>query len=586
MRKFSGKATVVSCTTVEGQANIFLLRISYRIEEDSLLPKPGQFYLLKSLPSTVQLARPISVYDTHKKDGFAFIDFLILQKGIGTQELCSAQSGTAVQAIGPLGNCFADFFVEGKKCIVGAGIGVAPVSYFARTMQDSSYDFYASFKTKSYGLENLKPKELCITTEDGSQGVQGMLPAALTSKVLLEKKYSAVFACGPAPMLSYIKDIAKEADIPAYLSMETKMACGVGACLGCAIKTSLGVKEVCKDGPVFLAEEITFEKKVSVAKNQPEKKEPLKGEPSLSVDIAGVHFQNPVIAASGTFGFGRNYEDFFDVNALGGICAKGCTLEPREGNGGVRLHEVAAGNINSIGLQNPGLEAFIREELPAMLRLKPVAIANLAGSSLDSYVQGARLLEKSPVPMIELNISCPNVKSGGQAWGISVDAAATVVRAVKEVTSKPLMVKLTPNAPDIVSVSLSCIDAGADALSLINTISSVAIDIENAKPVFNNVTAGLCGPCVKPIALRMVYDVARAIRTLPTQKQVPIVGIGGIATWQDAVEFIMAGAYAVQVGTATFSNPQAMVQIIEGLSAFMKKKGYASLEEMRGLALG
>lgn len=579
MRKFSGMARVESCQKADGQETIFLLRASYTIEENAAIPKPGQFYMLQSEPSAVQLARPISVYGAQQKDGRLLVDFLILQKGKGTQELCALQSGSPLHITGPLGNSFANFPTEGKKCIVGAGIGVAPVAYYARGLAQGTYDFYAGFRSKSYGLTGLSPHELHITSEDGSEGIPGMIPQALTASTLRQKHYSAVFACGPLPLLSYIKDIAQEAHIPAYLSMEAKMACGVGACLGCAIHTSLGVKEVCKDGPVFAAETLVFERQSVRATPKP-----LEREPSLQVEIAGVLFQNPVIAASGTFGFGRSYTDFFDVNLLGGICAKGCTLEPRDGNSGERLYEVASGNINSIGLQNPGIEAFIRDELPFMLSQKPVPIANLAGSSLESYVAGAELLETSAVPMIELNISCPNVKSGGQAWGMSAEAAFTIVSAVRKATTKPLMVKLTPNAPDIVSVALSSIDAGADALSLINTISAVAIDIERAQPVFKNVTAGLCGPAVKPIALRIVYDVARAIQKRPSQKRVPIVGIGGISTWQDAVEFIMAGASAVQVGTATFSRPQAMVHIIEGVRAFMKRKGYPTIEAMRGLA--
>jgi len=240
--------------------------------------------------------------------------------------------------------------------------------------------------------------------------------------------------------------------------------------------------------------------------------------------------------------------------------------------------------VTSIGLENPGVPHFIEYELPEMLKLKPVSIANLAGGDLESYVKGAELLEKSDVPVIELNISCPNVKAGGMAFGLECTAANTVVSAVRKVTKKPLIVKLSPNAPDVVGVALACVKAGADALSLVNTVQAISIDIEKAKPVFANIRAGYCGPAIKPLALRMVYDVVEAMNKLPAEQRVPVIGIGGIQCWQDAVEYIMAGAAAVEVGTATFSNPNVMIEIIDGISLFMKRKGFSTVAEMCGLA--
>ena len=315
------------------------------------------------------------------------------------------------------------------------------------------------------------------------------------------------------------------------------------------------------------------------------KREPLADgvEPDLSVDIAGVHFENPVIGSSGTFGFGTEYKSVFDVNRLGGISSKGLTLEPREGNDGIRLHETPSGLMNSIGLQNPGISHFIKEELPEMMKLKPVTIANLSGSSLETYTEGAKLLDKTDVPVIELNISCPNVSAGGAAFGMSCSAAQTVVAAVRKLTKKPLLVKLTPQSPELNQVALACIEAGADGISLCNSFQGIAIDIERGVPVFDKLKAGLGGPAVRPIAVRLIYELVETINSLPENKRVPVVAIGGIATWQDAVEFIMAGASAVQVGTATFANPNAMIEIIDGLSAFMKRKGYAKLDDFRGI---
>ncbi len=304
-----------------------------------------------------------------------------------------------------------------------------------------------------------------------------------------------------------------------------------------------------------------------------------------SVTIAGLAFKNPVIAASGTFGFGTEYEQLIDVNALGGMCSKGLTLEARPGNKGVRIHETPSGLINSIGLENPGIEHFIQRELPQMLAFKTVSIANLSGSTIESYVEGALLLDQTDIPMIELNISCPNVKAGGMAFGLQPSAAAEVTEAVRKATKKPLMVKLSPNAPDLITVAHAVRKAGADALSLVNTFQAMAINVEKGKPVFNNIRAGLAGPAIRPIALRMVYDLCLSMKELSENERIPVVGLGGIRTWIDAVEFIMAGAHAVQVGTATFADPLAMIKIIEGISVFMKRKNYKTLEDFRGIAL-
>lgn len=600
------KGIVENCSVVESafpKNSVFLLKV--KVNENNE-PAAGQFFMLHCERSNFLLGRPISIFHAKKENGVVFLEFLILKKGegTGTCEICGLQNGDKISLLGPCGNSFEvinnEFFTgnkddlndalpEGsvKVCIVGGGIGVAPVAGFAETLPAKSYDFYASFKSGSYGLENLNAKNLVITTDDGSVGVHGMLPAALTAQVLKEKKYSVLYACGPTPMLAYLQKICAEAGVKCFLSMESRMACGVGVCLGCVIDTCEGKKRCCKDGPIFPGEILKFAPtvdEVAGVKVQP-KREPLADgvEPDLSVDIAGVHFANPVIGSSGTFGFGTEYSSVFDVNRLGGISSKGLTLEPREGNDGIRLHEIPSGLMNSIGLQNPGIPHFIKEELPEMMKLKPVTIANLSGSSLETYTEGAKLLDKTDVPVIELNISCPNVSAGGAAFGMSCSAAQTVVAAVRKLTKKPLLVKLTPQSPELNKVALACIEAGADEISLCNSFQGIAIDIERGVPVFEKLKAGVGGPAVRPIAVRLIYELIEAINSLPVEKRVPVVAIGGIATWQDAVEFIMAGASAVQVGTATFANPNAMIEIIDGLSEFMKRKGYTKLDDFRGI---
>jgi dihydroorotate dehydrogenase (NAD+) catalytic subunit len=302
--------------------------------------------------------------------------------------------------------------------------------------------------------------------------------------------------------------------------------------------------------------------------------------PDISVTIAGVLFKNPVIAASGTFGYGREYGELIDVSRLGGICTKGLTLKARPGNAGQRLHETPSGLLNSIGLENPGIPAFIEKELPRLRKLGPVVIANLSGSTVEEYAEGAALLNESSIDMIELNISCPNVKAGGMAFGLDAEAAASVAGPVRKAApDKPLIVKLSPNAPDIAAVARACVKAGADALSLVNTFKAMAIDIHRRRPVFDNVSAGLSGPAVRPIALRMVWELYAALRE-SGPPALPLIGMGGIAGAEDALEFLMAGAAAIQAGSATFPHPPAMIEIIDGIRDFMKKRGIKNLGEL------
>lgn len=302
------------------------------------------------------------------------------------------------------------------------------------------------------------------------------------------------------------------------------------------------------------------------------------------VDTPGINsvdapiFKNPVVVASGTFGFGREYAEIFDIERLGGISSKGLTLNSKPGNEGMRVFETPSGMMNSVGLENPGVEGFIDKELDFFGKLGTQRIANLGGGTLEEYIKGASLLEgaKDRLDMIELNISCPNVKAGGMAFGIKNADAKTVVSKVREVTSLPLVIKLSPNAEDVVSMAYELQGAGADGISLVNTFKAMEIDIYKRKPVFDNVTAGLSGPAIKPIALRMVYEVSKAV-------DIPVMGLGGIMNYKDAIEFIMAGAEVVQVGTANFVNPKISLGIIDGIEKYMIENGIKTLDEIRGI---
>lgn len=296
----------------------------------------------------------------------------------------------------------------------------------------------------------------------------------------------------------------------------------------------------------------------------------------LRTQFAGVTFKNPVVTASGTFGFGREFEKIYDLSRLGGLCTKGLTLTPRPGNTGERLWETPSGLLNSIGLENPGVDTFIEREWPHLKDIDTVTIPNVGGSDEVTYLGAVEKFNDLPVSLIELNISCPNVKCGGMAFGMDPDQAYAITRKVVEVSTHPIMAKLTPNAPDLVAVARACEEAGAAGLSLINTIQGMAVDIERKRIVFDNVYAGLSGPAVKPIALRMAHQVIQAVK-------IPVMALGGIANWRDALEFIMIGAACVQVGTMSFVAPTTAVDIVDGLEKYCEDQGLANIDEVRGI---
>lgn len=297
----------------------------------------------------------------------------------------------------------------------------------------------------------------------------------------------------------------------------------------------------------------------------------------LSTKLKDLELKNPVLTASGTFGYGDEYADFINLEALGGFVVKGTTFEPRQGNDYPRMAETPMGMLNCVGLQNGGVELFVTDKWPALRRLDTVPIVNVSGARVEDYVACAeRLASLDGLKAIELNISCPNVKQGGMAFGTTTDGAASVVEAVRRVWPRHLMVKLSPNVTSIVDIARAVEDAGADSVSLINTLLGMAVDVERRRPVLSTVTGGLSGPAVKPVAVRMVWQVAHAVN-------IPVVGLGGISCANDALEFIMAGASAIQVGTANFVNPRVTIEIIEGLGDYCRRHGVARLMDLRGI---
>lgn len=296
----------------------------------------------------------------------------------------------------------------------------------------------------------------------------------------------------------------------------------------------------------------------------------------LAVNIGDLHLKNPVMTASGTFGYGKEYSDFFDLSRIGGIFVKGTTIRSRQGNDYPRMAETPSGMLNAVGLQNKGVDYFVTNIYPEIKDIDTHIIVNVSGSTVEDYVECTeKLVHLDKIPAIELNISCPNVKEGGMAFGTSACSAAEVTKAVRKVWDKTLIVKLSPNVTDITEIAKAVEGEGADSVSLINTLLGMAIDINKKSPVLSTVTGGLSGPCVKPIALRMVWQTYNAVK-------IPIIGMGGISSWQDAIEFILAGSSAIQIGTHNFIDPTISVKVIDGISEYLDRNNIASVSELVG----
>lgn len=296
----------------------------------------------------------------------------------------------------------------------------------------------------------------------------------------------------------------------------------------------------------------------------------------LKTELLGCTMKNPLIGASGTYGFGEEYAPFYDPEIIGGISSKGLTLNPRPGNTGIRVHETPSGIMNSIGLENPGVKHFIEEILPEMRKMDTVILANLGGHSVEDYLIAAEMLNDADIDMIELNISCPNVASGGMAFGLHCQDAAAITAKVKEVSRHKILVKLSPNGDNPAELAKACEAAGADGISLVNTFQAMAVDVKNRRAVFDNVYAGLSGPGIFPIALRMVRDAARAVK-------IPVVGMGGICSAEDVIAMIMVGAQAVEIGTMNLVDPHIVPKLIADLETYMEEENIGSLDEIRGI---
>lgn len=541
----------------------------------STFTHPGQFVEI-SIPG-LYLRRPISVCDIEGNR----MTLVFKTVGKGTEAMAAMAPGTELDLLTGLGNGFDPSKTHNCALLAGGGVGVPPLYLLARRLlaqgkkvkvalgfNTASEIFYAD-KFRSLGAD------VAVATVDGSAGTKGFVTDLLALPEM--KGWDFWYACGPLPMLKALGKALP--DSPGEVSMEERMGCGFGACMGCTIETPWGPKRVCKDGPVFDAVLMkTFTGNSAPAPTLPRDRKS-DGKPALDTDLCGVTLVNPVVPASGTFGFGKEFSEIYDLNVLGGISIKGTTINPRIGNPVPRIAETPDGMINSVGLQNPGADEVYSHEVSALRSIySGCIIANVSGFSVDDYVAACVKADACEgVDIIEVNVSCPNVHNGGMAFGTSSEQAAEVTRAVKAAVKKPVFIKLSPNVTDIVSIAKACEDAGADGLTLINTLLGMRININTGAPVIANRMGGFSGPAVFPVAVRMVYQVAQAV-------SIPVMGCGGVSSAEDVVEMMMAGASAVQVGSANLVNPTACRDIIADLPRVLKKLRINNIKDIIGIS--
>ena len=528
------KETAVVYSQEELAPGIFSMWIVTDIADEA---RPGQFISVYSQDGSRLLPRPISICEADPDEGRLRIVYRIAGKG--TDEFSKYVSGDPIDIMGPLGNGFPQ---EGENVfLIGGGIGVPPMLEMAKQLNCEKQiilgyrdeNLFLRDEFEAYG-------EVFVATEDGSVGTKGNVLDAIREQNLTA---DVIYACGPTPMLRAIKEYAAEKGIKCYISLEEKMACGIGACLACVCQSkdvdhhsNVHNKRICKDG---------------------------------------VELKNPVMTASGTFGSGAEYGEMVDLNKLGAVVTKGVANVPWPGNPTPRIAEVYGGMINAIGLQNPGYDLFASRDIPFLRQYDTKIIVNVCGKTTEDYVDVVEKLASQPVDMLEINISCPNVKEGGIAFGQDPKAVEAITREVKRHAKQPIIMKLSPNVTDITEMAKAAEAGGADVLSLINTLTGMKIDINRRTFAVANRTGGLSGPAVKPVAVRMVYQVAQAVK-------LPIIGMGGIMNADDAIEFILAGASAVAVGTANFHNPYATEEIVKGIDAYMEKYGIEDIHELIG----
>lgn len=541
----------------------------------SRFKRPGQFVEI-SIPG-LYLRRPISVCNIEGNR----MTLIFKVVGKGTEAMAKMTPGTELDLITGLGNGFDTSKTKGCAMLAGGGVGVPPMYLLARKLMEEGKRVKVAlgFNTKEEIFYADKFRELgaevLVATLDGKGDVKGFVTDAIRMPEM--QGFDFWYACGPLPML---KALGRELDCNCgEVSMEERMGCGFGACMGCTIETPWGPKRVCKDGPVFSATLMQeYNGNLTPEPTLPRDRK-ITEEPRTETELCGITLKNPVIPASGTFGFGQEFAEIYDLNVLGGISVKGTTLNPRLGNPTPRIAETPDGMINSVGLQNPGADEVYAVEVPELRKIYDgCIIANVSGFSIEEYVEACKKADAcKEVDIIEVNVSCPNVHNGGMAFGTSPEQAAAVTKAVKEVVKKPVFIKLSPNVTDIVSIAKACEEGGADGLTLINTLLGMRIYINTGSPVIANRMGGFSGPAVLPVAIRMVYQVSQAVK-------IPVIGCGGVSTAEEVIEMMMAGASAVQIGSVNLVDPMAGKRITEELPEVMRKLKINNIKEIIGIS--
>lgn len=579
---------------------------------------PGQFVMLKVNAGCFEplLSRPFSIFNKFNENEF---EILYRVCGKATDILSNIPKGGFVNIVGPLGNGFKiDKSAKRKVTIVVAGgIGVAPL-YSIPTLIDKDSDesvnsggsdsvlpsdnhkiilYYGARKAEDlyfrYSIHS-RFDEVYFATDDGSFGFKGSIIQLLSENI---KQYIdedvSFYACGPKPMLKALADNLGDINLSGslQLSLEEHFGCGIGVCLGCVVKCAVPdsdnmetekdnfiYKRVCKDGPVFFANQLFDYGNAEIAATE-DRNIDVNGNIGLSVKLGKLLLDYPVMPASGTFGYGEEFAQIVDYTYFGALVSKGISLEPSKGNEMSRISETHCGLINSIGLQNVGFKRFKEEKLPILRNFHKPIIVNFFGKNTDEYVRLAEMLSRlDGIGALEANISCPNIKDGGRSFGSDPEVVYNLISSVKRVIGGlPLIVKLAPMVTDISLIAKACEAAGADVISLINTVPSTSIDIKTKRFKLNRGFGGLSGPAVKPIALKLVNDVYNSVK-------IPIIGIGGIGSYEDAIEFFLAGATAVGVGTCSFVNPKIIPQIVEGIRGYLTDNGFDGIYDIIGLA--
>ena len=567
---------------VSSRHSIYTLSISH---PEFVKAQPGQFIMLKPLNPASENPRPFSVF--YKVGQVIFL--AIKRVGKNTELYTNLNKGDVVEASLPLGNPFIIAPAVKSYILAGGGIGSVGLGFIACSLFEKKKktkillgakgeeDLELESYFKECGkVETIKEKPRTMYAKK-----KGLVTDLLAKHLKKDKGKSIIVACGPKPMLKKVAEMCAESKNKCYVLLEEMMACGIGSCKSCAVFGIDGtVKHVCQDGPTFDAEWVDWDK-IIVSKT-PALSNRKKTAHSMRVVLKGKEgrkliLASPVINASGCLDIEAIKEGYVDISKDGALVPKGFKLRPSLGNPTPRICEIESGMINSIGLENDGAEAFVKETLPEWLNLAKPIIANIAGNTIEEYFQIARILKGQPIDAVEINVSCPNIRSGGMLFGVSPKDTLRIVKGVRKILPQTfIIVKLTPNITDVIPVVESAVRGGADAVSAINTVLGMAIDVKTRRPKIARVMGGLSGPAIKPIGVRIVRQIRQRFPCLP------IIGMGGIETAEDAAEYIIAGADAVAVGTGLFKNPNAITEIYNGLLEIMHHHGANRISDLSG----